>query len=133
MNVIVFENEYENVRTSFAAANLIYFGKALQIVNYPASQSCPDLSVIDPTACIFVDIDLSAKSVLDGFELLEELLKRGFSRQQIVILTGHLNIGEKAKARGLADVAIITKPIEFRVLHQALAKHQSLFWPSSTH
>lgn len=64
--------------------------------------------------------------------MLEELLKSGFSRQHLVILTGHLNIGEKAKARGLADIAIITKPIEFWVLHQALAKHQAQFWSTLT-
>jgi FixJ family two-component response regulator len=126
MNVIVFENEFENVRTAFAAANLIYFNKSLIIKNYTSAQNCPDLSQIDSKSCIFVDIDLSAKSTMDGFELLDELLKIGFPKNQLLILTGHINIEEKARAKGLGDISVVTKPVDFKALHQALAKCQAL-------
>ncbi|MGI4759849.1 MAG: hypothetical protein ACRYF0_04030 [Janthinobacterium lividum] len=63
---------------------------------------------------------------MDGFELLDELIKIGFPRNQLIILTGHINIEEKARTKGLGDIFVVTKPVDFRTLHQALAKCQAL-------
>lgn len=123
MNIVVFENEYQNIRSAFMAVNLIHFNKRLVIKNYSASQDCKNLLSISKDSCIFVDIDLSSKSIMDGFELITELLRLGFSKENIIILTGHINIEGKAKARGLGDISILTKPIEFTMLHKVLNLH----------
>ncbi|GAA3956129.1 hypothetical protein [Hymenobacter algoricola] len=125
MNIVVFENEYSNICASFQAVNLIYFKNKFKITDYASSQTCPDLNNITKDSCIFVDIDLSSKSNMDGFELIEELLRIGFPRKNIVILTGHVHIADKAMERGLGDLPIVTKPIDFNSLRASLEPFKS--------
>lgn len=115
MKIAVFENEYDSVKGAFDAANLIGFNNKIELINYPSSQSA-DFGIINEYRIIFIDIDLSAKSDLDGFGLLQKIknLDAGLIKR-IVILTGNNKIEESLKERGIYSnqIKILIKPVDY--------------------
>lgn len=115
MKIAVFENEYQSVSGSFSAANLLNFEGSLEITVFPSSQSA-DLKEIVHYAVIFIDIDLSSKSDLDGYSLINELKKIDTNiNSKIVILTGNNKIIESLNLRKIdsVNISIIIKPTDF--------------------
>ena len=115
MKIAIFENEFEGVRLSFEAANLIYFDGKLDIQVFPSSQSS-NLDLIDDYKVIFIDIDLSTKSILDGYGLIKKIIEKKHSlRNRIVILTGNNKIRESLNNYGIlsSDLKVIIKPTNY--------------------
>lgn len=122
MKIAIFENEYPSVEGAFKAANLIEFNNQLELRVFPSSQDAifHDLKNYD---AIFVDIDLSTKSQLDGFGVIlkiAELDKKMTNR--IVILTGNSRIDELLQERGIDGdgIQIIIKPTNFTEISSAI-------------
>lgn len=115
MNIAVFENEYQSVSGAFNAASLLNFDNALNIQVFPSSQSAT-LTEITGYDVIFIDIDLSSKSDLDGYSLIQQLQKlEDKINNKIVILTGNNKIIESLNLRKInsTNISIIIKPTDY--------------------
>ena len=117
MKILVLENEFEAIRNAFAYLNKKHYNNSIEIKDLPRSQSVEDYGNLNQYQYIFVDIDLSTESKLDGFGVLEEIQKHKYSGA-ISIITGlekeevELSLQEKE----LPKYNIITKPINFKKL-----------------
>lgn len=124
MKIVVFENEYQSVSGAFNASNFLTFENSLNIQNFPSSQSAK-LSEIVKYDVIFIDIDLSSKSDLDGYSLIEHLQKLDKKiNKKIVILTGNNKIIESLNLRKIdsTDVSIIIKPTDYEEITKVILK-----------
>ena len=124
MKIAVFENEYQSVSGAFNAANLLNFDNGLEISVFPSSQSAILKDIINYEV-IFIDIDLSSKSDLDGYSLIQELKKfdKNINRK-IAILTGNNKISESLNLRKIDsnDLLIIIKPTDFVEITENIKK-----------
>ncbi|MBF9255732.1 response regulator [Pontibacter sp. 172403-2] len=121
MRIAIFENEYDAaVRTPFQAVNIIYFNNSLSVENFPSSQAFGKFYKINQYDKVFIDIDLSKNSEMDGFDVAREILKLGYPETRIIILTGHLGIQAKIVEKGLPKLKVVTKPIFLDDLRAAL-------------
>lgn len=128
MNIAIFENEYESVKVSFEAANLIYFDNKIEFTVYPSSQSA-DLSKINEYDVVFIDIDLSSKSDLDGYSLIEKISNTYPDvEKRMVVLTGNNKIVESLNLRGLyiKDLQIIIKPTDYEEVSKSIIEVNKL-------
>ncbi len=96
--IAIFENEYKNVESSFDAVNLLYFDNKLKFEVFKTSQEFGDLERIIDYSCVIVDIDLTAKSELDGYQLISQMLKVE-NVPKIIVLTGHIDIKAQLEKR----------------------------------
>lgn len=124
MKIAVFENEYQSVSGAFNAANFLNFENSLDIHVFPSSQSTmlPEIVNFD---VIFIDIDLSSKSELDGYSLIQQLQKlEDKINKKIVILTGNNKIIESLNLRKLnsTDISIIIKPTDYEEIAKVITK-----------
>lgn len=128
MKVAIFENEYESVRISFETANLVYFDNKIEFTIYPSSQSA-DLRKINDYDVVFIDIDLSSKSDLDGYSLIEKISNTypGVEKR-IVVLTGNNKIVESLNLRGLyiKNLQIIIKPTDYEEVSKSIMEINKL-------
>lgn len=124
MRVAIFENEYESVKGAFETASLLYFDDELDIVIYPSSQTAI-LTKMEEFDTIFIDIDLSSKSDLDGFSLIKKLNETNENLiNRIVILTGNNKIKEALKSRSIdsSQIQIIIKPTNYEEINSCIKK-----------
>ena len=122
INVSIFENEYISVKGAFEAANFIRFNKELSIKQYPSSQSA-NLKNITSDDVIFVDIDLSQKSDLDGFGLISKLIEHDpDSLKKVIILTGNNKIKESLEEQGISIPLhrIVIKPTDYEIIGNSI-------------
>lgn len=119
MKISVFENEFNAIRTSFDAFNLLYFNNELEFDVFPSSQDFGDLNNLCNYKIVIIDIDLSIKSKLDGFQLLDEILKLNLPELKVIILTGHIAINEKLKELNFPNYPVISKPINLTTIKNA--------------
>lgn len=124
MKIAVFENEYQSVSGAFNAANFLTFEDSLKIEIFPSSQSAK-LQEIITFDVIFIDIDLSSKSHLDGYSLIQNLQQIDPSiNRKIVILTGNNKIIESLNIKKLdsTKISIIIKPTDYEEITNAILK-----------
>lgn len=124
MNIAVFENEYQSVNGAFNAASLLNFNNALKIQVFPSSQSAT-LTEITGYDVIFIDIDLSSKSDLDGYSLIQQLQKLDDKiNYKIVILTGNNKIIESLNLRKInsTNISIIIKPTDYEEITKVIMR-----------
>jgi CheY-like chemotaxis protein len=124
MKVAVFENEYLSVKGAFSAANLLSFNNSLEIHDFASSQQA-DLTNIISYDVIFVDIDLSSNSELDGYSLISKLrLLDPKINRKIVILTGNSKVEESLKARLIPkdELSILIKPTDYGEIASVIQK-----------
>jgi DNA-binding response OmpR family regulator len=126
MKVAVFENEHLLINSIFETVNFAFFNSTLEFKYVPSSQSLPFES-LSQYHLIIVDIDLSQKSDLDGYGLIAKIHTLE-NPPPILILTGHSNIEETLKKRGLPSYPILTKPIGIEDTKEALKK----FFPENS-
>jgi len=119
MKILIFENEFNAIRTSFDGFNLLYFNNELVFKDVPSSQAFPDLTRISEYNVVIIDIDLSIKSKLDGFQLLQEISKLNIKNLKIIILTGHISISDRLVELGFPELPIINKPINLTTIKKA--------------
>lgn len=114
MKIAIFENEYDSVKGCFEAANLFYFENKLSFTNYP-SASKSIVKKLNEFSVIFIDIDLSSKSPLDGYALIEQIQLSDINLKKVVILTGNNKIEESLTTRKINPnlIKIIIKPTNF--------------------
>lgn len=124
MKIAVFENEYQSVSGAFDAANLLTFNSELEITVFPSSQSAEMKEIINFDV-IFIDIDLSAKSDLDGYSLIQQLQQIDNNiNHRIIILTGNNKVKESLLHRKIesTNILIIIKPTDFQEIATSILK-----------
>jgi len=122
MKIAIFENEYESVRGAFDTANLIDFDNQLKFSIFTSSQMA-DFSLLTDFSAFFVDIDLSTKSLLDGFGVIQKIKDTNQNLlRRIIILTGNNKIKEAMKERNIFDnrIQIIIKPTDYMEITKTL-------------
>ena len=124
MKIAIFENEYESVTGAFEVANLIDFSGLLDITIFVSSQNArfEEIGVFD---VVFVDIDLSSKSNLDGFGVIKAIREIDASfLNRIVILTGNNKIEEILEEKGIPKekLKIIIKPTDYEEISRVINK-----------
>jgi len=115
MKIAVFENEYQSVSGAFNAASLLNFDNSLDIQVFPSSQTATLTEIVNFDV-IFIDIDLSSKSELDGYSLILQLQNIDANiNKKIVILTGNNKITESLYQRNLNCINFLTiiKPTDY--------------------
>ncbi len=115
MKIAIFENEYDSVKGAFDTANLMEFNNELKFESFTSSQNA-NFSKIKNYSVIFVDIDLSQKSDLDGFGVIQKIRSiNDYYTKRIVILTGNNKIKSTMMERNVFDkrIQIIIKPTDY--------------------
>lgn len=114
MRIAIVENERREIEGAFDYANFKYFNNSLEYEYFEGSQQFLKSSNLDSFKLILVDIDLSKRSVLDGYSLIKTLLEKNAQNlERIVIITGHHKVEETLKERGLPAIPVIYKPTDF--------------------
>lgn len=121
IKIAIFENEYVEVETAFKALNLLYYNNELDFSVYRSSQEFHDLTKISEFEVVFVDLDLSLSSKMDGYTLIKNILqiKRNAS---ILILSASSkeSILTKLEQKGLPALTIISKPVDYTDIYEKL-------------
>lgn len=72
------------------------------------------LDLLKEYSYILIDIDLSINSHLDGYQLIENIIKtESLHSLKIIILTGQIEIENKLRQRKLPQFSILYKPLVF--------------------
>lgn len=121
MKIAIFENEYEQVRTSFELVNELFFENSLKYDVFVSSQDFGDFKNIIQYSLILIDIDLSLKSELDGYSLIKEILKIK-TNAKIIILTGASRVSEKLKELKMPNYPILLKPLSYQNIYDEFKK-----------
>lgn len=121
MKILIFENEFVYLDTTFRYVNKLYFEEKLDYKVFASSQDFGAIVNANKYDLIIVDISLAKRSDLDGYGLLKKLNEIGYSKDKIVIMTGNHQIKEGLKDKGLDyDYKILTKPIDIKDLRSIL-------------
>jgi ActR/RegA family two-component response regulator len=120
MKILIFENMFEEIRLAFESVNQLYFDNDLTWEVYAASQDFDNFENIDDYDYILIDIDLSRKSRLDGYSLINKFLDH-IDESKLIVLTGHTLIKESLKSRDLPELKILSKPIDFEDIYNILS------------
>jgi ActR/RegA family two-component response regulator len=123
MKIVIFENEFNNFRSAFDAANLLFYDSSLVFEQHNTFQEFGNIEKIVGYEFAVIDIDLSPKSQLDGYQIIEKVMALKSATPKIIILTGHLNIAEQLTLRGFPIFPIITKPIDLNSIKSALSHY----------
>lgn len=120
MKIAIIENEFNNLKATFDAFNLLHFQKKAEIVVFETSQEIGDIKSFIDFNFFLVDLDLSPKSNLDGYQIIDLFLRNGIEQRKIKILTGHVNPIELLHERGLPKFNVIQKPLTLESLEKEL-------------
>tara|TARA_R110002051_G_scaffold75524_1_gene137304 strand:+ start:151 stop:531 length:381 start_codon:yes stop_codon:yes gene_type:complete len=121
MKILIFENEFVYLDTTFRYVNKLYFDGKLEYEVFASSQDFGALINANKYDLIIIDISLAKRSDLDGYGLLKKLNEIDFGKDKIVIMTGNHQIKEGLKDKGLDfDYKILTKPIDINDLISVL-------------
>jgi CheY-like chemotaxis protein len=127
MNVAIFENEFEEMKQAFVGFNLLYYNKAINYTVFASSQAFGNLNKLKDYDYVLIDIDLSVHSQLDGFQIIEEILKDVTLKNiKPIILTGQPPIKEKLKNKNLPEFPIINKPLVYTQIKDSFDKANTL-------
>lgn len=110
MRILIFENEKEYFESIFAAVNLAYFDSKFY---FDWKKSWQEISSIDDLKeynKIFVDLDLSRNSTLDGYSIIIKALDFGIVPDKLVIFTGSDKVKETLLLKGIPEIRILAKP-----------------------
>ena len=122
MKITIFENEKSMVEGAFDAMNLAYFNNSVNFQYFSTSQDALPYNLLADSDIIFVDIQLTAKSELDGFNLIKALIPV-IGKEKLAIITGYSKNAEILKELGLPEIPIITKPVDYIRLHEFVKEH----------
>jgi len=112
MKIAIFENEIPMVEGAFEAMNLAYFENKIKYKFFTYSQEAKPYEKLKEYDIIFVDIQLTAKSELDGFNLITVILPI-VGKEKLAIITGFSRNEKILSELGLPEIPIITKPVDF--------------------
>lgn len=117
MRIAIFENEKSMVEGAFEAMNLAFFSNSLVFKFFSNSQDGKPYSDLKVYDIIFIDIQLTAKSEVDGFNLIKILLPI-VGKDKLAIITGFSKNEGILEELGLPSIPIIIKPVDFIKLNK---------------
>jgi len=119
MKIAIFENQYYQVQRQFNVANRIFYNDRLEYSQFNSSNEFGSIHQILDYDLVIIDISLSTNSDLDGFDLIEEILKIE-DHPKILILTANSKIEENIEERGLPKIPILMKPVDFKDIYNKI-------------
>lgn len=128
MKIAIFENEKTMVEGAFETMNLVYYDNVIEYKFFLNSQDGLPFENLKEYDIILVDIQLTAKSELDGFNLIKTLIPI-VGHNKLGIITGFSKNEEILKELKLPSIPIINKPIDYDSLYKFLTKN----FPSSNY
>lgn len=111
MKVVIFENQFYQVKIQFDVANRIFFNNKIEYVQFNSSQEFGALNNIINYDLAIIDISLSSNSDLDGYDLITQISEVE-NHPKILILTGNSSIEQNLKKRNLPSIPILMKPVD---------------------
>jgi DNA-binding response OmpR family regulator len=123
MKILVFENEFDAIENAFKYLNLKEYSNSLIVDDHPRSQSIGDINNINDYDIVFIDLDLSTRSNLDGFGLIRKIESELSTYPELVILTGQDVPEDYVSANSLKKkYRILEKPINFSKLKNIITE-----------
>lgn len=116
MKVLIFENEREYCESMFLAVDIIYYNKSIEYTWCNTSQESGDITSLNYFDIILVDLELSPQTQLDGYRIIEELIKY-FDKNRIIILTGSSRVSDRLKEKNLPSFKVLKKPVSIEDIH----------------
>ena len=124
MKIAIFENERAMIEGAFEAMNLVFRNNSIEYKYFSNSQDALPYASLEEFDIIFVDIQLTPKSELDGFNLIKMLIPI-VGQKKLAIITGFAKNEEILRDLGLPEIPIITKPVDYLSLHDFVNKYFS--------
>ena len=115
MKIAIFENEFDQIEYSFKLVNRLYYNDELKFEIFTKSQEFKNIENIINYDLIFIDLDLSVNSDLDGYSLIRKFIALN-KKLPIVILTGAAMVEESLKKKSLPPFEILLKPLDYKKL-----------------
>lgn len=109
MKILIFENQVHEAVEAFTSVNVLDFDSKLEFEWIKKSQDFKNWNELNTYNLIFVDIDLSTKSLKDGFGVIDDLINK-HNYKNIIVMTGH-DVEYKLNELGLNYLKILKKPI----------------------
>jgi len=109
MKVLIFENEFHEIEPIFEVFKLDY--EEFNYNYFGNSQSLKPFSLVHEYDFILVDLKLSDKTKMEGFDILDELNKLKFNMKNVAVITGHTDYETKLIEKGFSDLKVIEKPL----------------------
>ena len=116
IKLLFFENEFAEIKPTFDVVSTHYYGDSFEYKIFSKSQDLKYEKDLFKYDFIFVDIDLSGASELDGHRLMEKIKKSGFPVEKLAIISGHEQDDDILIEYNLTDIRYIDKPIKFAEL-----------------
>lgn len=123
--ILIFEDEWNTIKGSFELANIYAFDKSLKFTVVSKSQDVSFSSWNSRYDAVFIDITLAKNTILDGFNIITEIVERDlFPLDKIIVLSGNSKVKEKLIEMGIDTKAIkvLYKPIDFEMLAKVLER-----------
>ncbi len=108
MKILIFENEFNEMEPLFEVLKSDY--EDFEYEYFSNSQTFKSFDKINDYDNILVDLKLSDRTKMEGYDILEKIKKLGYDMTKVAIITGHTIINAKLKEKGLSNIEIIEKP-----------------------
>lgn len=118
MKLLIYEDEFEGIKTNFDAINLLYFDSTLEYKNVKLSQHFEIGEALDAYDLVLVDIDLSDDSKKDGIAVINEIREYDTTKP-IIIITGSSNI-EDSINKFDQNIPMVIKPLKFEEVYTTM-------------
>lgn len=118
MKILIYEDEFDGIQTSFDTLNLLYFDSTLEYENIKYSQNFRIDENLNNYDLIMVDIDLSENSEKDGISVINEIMEYD-NQKPIIIITGSSKI-EDSKNKYDKKIPTIIKPLKYRQVYEKI-------------
>lgn len=111
MKILIFENEFAEIEPIFEVLKKDY--ENFEYKYFPNSQGLGPMSNALEYDKILVDLKLSDKTRMEGFDILDELKRLKYNMNNVAILTGHTDYISRLSEKSLESVVVLEKPISF--------------------
>jgi hypothetical protein len=119
MKVLIFENEFLEIEPIFEALKKDF--EDFNYVYFANSQGLKPFDSVIEYDRILVDLKLSDKTKMEGFDILDELIKLTYNMKHVAIITGHTDYISRLRAKKeLELITVMEKPLSIDELERFL-------------
>lgn len=108
MNLLIIENQFSEMEPLFDALKEDY--PDLNYTNISSSQQLKPFESILKYDKILVDLKLTDRTKLEGYDILIKLKELKYDMNNVAIVTAHTGVASSLKDRNLTDIKVIEKP-----------------------
>ncbi len=124
MELAIIENEVREVDVSLEMVNSLFFDDSLVFHYFTSSQKFGDIESAHQYDLIFIDLDLSIKSKLDGYGLIKLFAELTPVPNMAIITAAEIeDVQTKLREKGLPAIDIIKKGIDIYKTRDIIKKY----------